>query len=74
MKGIKKAEKLSQYFGPTSTYEKHPLRRVLNIIQNTCLFKKRPKRSIKALFNLFAHHCVEFASHRMGNYSRMYVH
>jgi hypothetical protein len=25
--GIKKAEKLSQYFGPTSTYEKQPFKK-----------------------------------------------
>lgn len=32
----KEAERLSQYFGPTSTYEKHPLRRVLTPIQYLC--------------------------------------
>ncbi len=33
---IKKAETLSQFFGPTSTYENNPLRRVLILIQTWC--------------------------------------
>ena len=41
-----KAETLSQFFGPTSTYENNPLRRVLILIQTWC-------QIIKPLLNFY---------------------
>ncbi|SHM98104.1 hypothetical protein SAMN05216524_104398 [Mucilaginibacter sp. OK098] len=32
----KKAEKLSQFYGPTSTYEKQPFGRAYNLTQKQC--------------------------------------
>lgn len=46
----KKAGKLSQYPGPTSTYEKHPLRRVLTLIQSLCRNSKRLNSNEKRPF------------------------
>jgi hypothetical protein len=40
IRGKKKAEKLSQFVGPTSTYEKQPFRRAQTLIQKQCQLKK----------------------------------
>jgi hypothetical protein len=54
-KTIKKAEKLSQYFGPTSTYEKLPLRR--GIIPNTNVMPKA-KYAILKLNGIFKEYII----------------
>jgi len=47
---IKKAERLSQYSGPTSTYEKQPFRRAQILIQKQCQLNKHLNQAKLAVY------------------------
>jgi len=57
---IKKVEKLSQYFDPTSTYEKQPFEKGINIKSNEMPIAKKSFKCLKNNFLMFRlNYCVD---------------